>query len=122
MTSPVFKRYGKGDAIPRIYLIAPRHQKSFWSMQGTVELLGAKTLMPNAALATLMALTPDDVNVEYVLCDENVSEIDWDMPCDLVAVTGSTLHSKRIQELCQLFIQRGVPVALGGTYASINAD
>jgi len=122
MTSPVFKRYGNGDLIPRIYLIAPRHEKSFWSMQGTVELLGAKTLIPNAALATLMALTPDDVNVEYVLCDENVSEIDWDLPCDLVAVTGSTLHITRIAELCNAFRQRGVPVALGGTYASINAD
>ena len=122
MISSVFKQYGNGDLISRIYLIVPRHEKSFWSMQGTVELLGAKTLMPNAALATLMALTPDDVNVEYVLCDENVSEIDWDLPCDLVAVTGSTLNIKRITELCKAFRQRSVPVVLGGSYASINAD
>ena len=106
----------------RIYLVAPKHPENFWSMQGTVNILGAKTLMPNAALATLMALTPPDVNVEYVLCDENVSKLNWNMTCDLVAVTGGTLHTKRINELCAGFRQRGIHVALGGTYASINAD
>lgn len=50
------KRYGSGDRFKRIYLVAPKHPENFWSMQGTVNLLGAKTLMPNAALATLMAL------------------------------------------------------------------
>ena len=116
------KRYGSGDHFKRIYLVAPKHPENFWSMQGTVNLLGAKALMPNATLATLMALTPPDVNVEYVLCDENVSRLDWNMPCDLVAITGATLHTKRIHELCRGFRQRGVPVALGGTYASINSD
>lgn len=114
------KRYGTGDHCKRIYLVAPRHQENFWSMQGTVDLLGAKTLMPNAALATLMALTPPGVNVEYVLCDENVSTLDWNMPCDLVAVTGATLHRKRIHELCAGFRQKGVAIALGGTYATIH--
>ena len=116
------KRYGSGDHFKRIYLIAPKHPENFWSMQGTVNILGAKTLMPNAALATLMALTPQDVNVEYVLCDENVSKLDWNMSCDLVAITGATLHTRRIHELCKGFRQRGVKVALGGTYASINQD
>lgn len=114
--------YGNGGDHRRIYLVAPRHPRSFWSMQGTVDLMGAKTLMPNSALATLMALTPQDVNVEYVLCDENVSEVDFNMPCDLVAVTGATLHSDRIKELCAGFRSRGIPVALGGTYSSINPE
>jgi len=92
------KRYGSENHFKRIYLVAPRHPDNFWSMQGTVELLGAKTLMPNAALATLMALTTPGIDVEYVLCDENVSALDWNMPCDLVAVTGATLHAKRIQQ------------------------
>ena len=116
------KRYGQGNPCKRIYLIAPRHPDNFWSMQGTVELLGARTLMPNAALATLMALTPPGINVEYVLGDENVSELDWYMPCDLAVITGATLHKKRIHELCAGFRKNGVPVALGGAYASINHD
>lgn len=116
------RRYGNGGPCRRIFLIAPRHPENFWSMQGTVNLLGARTLMPNAALATLMALTPPDVSVEYVLCDENVSRLDWAVPCDLVAVTGATLHAKRIREICSGFRNRGVEVALGGTYASLNPD
>ncbi len=116
------KKYGRGDSFKRIYLIAPRHPENFWSMQGTAELFGAKTLMPNSALATLMALTPEDVNIEYVLGDENVSKIDFTLPCDLVAVTGNTIHQKRIHEICRAFRSKGVKVALGGTYSTINPE
>ena len=55
--------------------------------------------MPSSALATLIALTPEDINVQYKYCDENVSKIDFHMSCDLVAITGYTLHSKRIAEI-----------------------
>ena len=87
-----------------------------------MDIIGAKTLMPNAALATLIALTDDDIDVEYVLCDENVSSIDWNMPCDLVAITGGTIHEKRIRELCKTFNEKGKQIALGGSFASINHD
>ncbi len=115
---------GRGDARPRrVLLVAPRHPPSFWTMQGTVDLFGARTLMPNPALATLVALTPDDVRVEYRLCEENVGDaLPADLPLDLVAVTGSTLHAQRVEEICRHFRARGVPVALGGTYATIRQD
>jgi radical SAM superfamily enzyme YgiQ (UPF0313 family) len=113
------KRYGRGLCARQIYLVAPRNPKSFWSMQGTAEIFSAAALMPNAALATLMALTPADVTVEYVHCDENVEPVNLDLDCDLVVVTGMTLHALRIRQLCTAFRARGVPVALGGTYASI---
>ncbi|MGA3083553.1 MAG: hypothetical protein ABSE95_02015 [Thermodesulfobacteriota bacterium] len=116
------KYYGTGGDHRRIYLVAPHHPKSFWSMQGTVDLMGTKTLMPNSALATLMALTPRDVKVEYILGDENISKVDFNLPCDLAAVTGATLHSERIKELCTGFRRSGIPVALGGTYSSINPE
>lgn len=116
------RRYGSGKSFKRIFLIAPKHPDNFWVMQGTVKLLGAKTLMPNAALATLMALTPPELNIEYILCDENVSPLNWQTPCDLAAITGSTLHAPRIKELCQQYRDLGIPVALGGAYASINYD
>ncbi len=122
MKSKKVKRYGTGPNYKTIYLVAPEHPENFWSMQGTVDLLGAKTLMPNSALATLMALTPDDVNIAYILCDENVSEIDFDLKCDLVAITGATLHAHRIDVLCRTFRDKGIPVALGGTYATIEAE
>ena len=116
------KRYGPKNPRGRILLVAPRQPDQFWSLQGAVDLFGAKTLMPNAALATLMALTPEDVSVEYALCDENIGKIDLDRPWDLVAVTGTTAHRRRIEVLCNAFKQRGVPVALGGPFASVHAE
>lgn len=91
-------------------------------MQGTVELFGARTLMPNPALATLIALTPASVKVEYRLCEENVGDTLPDVPLDLVAVTGSTLHAQRVEQICAHYRALGVPVALGGTLATIRQD
>lgn len=106
----------------RIYLISPRNPENFWSMQHTVNAVGALTLMPNAALATLRGLTPVDVDVEYAYCDENVSEIDWSQPCDLAALTGYTLHAPRLAEISAGFRERGIPVALGGPFSTLSPD
>jgi len=122
MTQLSFKHYGSKKDFKKIYLIAPKHPDNFWSMQGTADILGAKTLMPNSALATLMALTPPGVNVQYTLGDENISAVDFDFSCDLAVITGGTLHAARIHELCSEFKKRGTRIALGGTYASIEAD
>ena len=104
----------------KIYLVAPRTPDSFWSMGDSVKTLGARALMPNSALATLMALTPRETNVEYAYCDENVSPLDPDMDCDLVAITGFTLHAPRLRELSAHFRSRGIPVALGGAFATLT--
>jgi len=91
-------------------------------MQRTVDVVGARTLMPNSALATLVALTPDDAGVEYVYCDENLEELDSGMSCDLVGITGFTLHARRIGEISAIFRARGIPVALGGTFATLTPE
>jgi radical SAM superfamily enzyme YgiQ (UPF0313 family) len=91
-------------------------------MQTTVDAVGARSLMPSATLATLVALTPDDVAVEYRYCDENVAPLDPDLDCDLVALTGMTLHEPRLAELSRHFRGRGIPVALGGAFASLDTD
>jgi len=119
---PRVRRYGRDPSPFRILLVAPRQPHSFWSLQGAVELFGARTLMPNAALATLMALTPDDVSVEYALWDENVHPDRPEFTPDLVAVTGTTVLRRRIGELCREFRREGLPVALGGPCASVDAE
>lgn len=103
----------------KIYLINPKNPENFWTMDSSVRAVGVKTLMPNAALATLAALTPDDAGIEYHYCDENVSPIQWEGDYDLAAVTGFVLHSARIREICAAFREKGVPVALGGVYATL---
>lgn len=117
--APRSKKYGTGPA-KRIYLVSPRTPDSFWSMRGTVEAVGVRTLMPSATLATLMALTPPDVAVEYFWCDENIDALDWTLDCDLVAITGFTLHAGRIAKISAGFRSKGIPVALGGPFASLD--
>lgn len=107
----------------RIYLVSPRNPENFWKMQGTLDVIGGnRSLMPNAGLLTLVALTPDDLDIEYIFRDENIGNINWNESCDLVAVTGYTLHAERITEICNKFRSRGVPVALGGAFATLNYE
>lgn len=106
----------------RVYLVAPRNPDSFWCMATSVKAVGARALMPNSALATLIALTPEDAGIDFAFCDENLSPIDLGMPCDLVAVTGFTLHAPRIREISAHFRSRGIPVALGGAFATLTPD
>ncbi len=106
----------------RIYLVCPRNPDNFWTLQGSVKAAGVKTLMPNSALASLVALTPEDVAVEYLYCDENISPIDFSMSCDLVAVTGYSLHAARMEEICRIFRARQIPVAVGGIFATLHPE
>lgn len=106
----------------RIYLINPRNPDNFWTMQSSVDAVGVKTLMPNSALATLVSLTPKDINIEYLYCDENISKINFEIDCDLVAITGYTLHAERIHEISTAFRKRNILVAIGGIYATLYPE
>jgi radical SAM superfamily enzyme YgiQ (UPF0313 family) len=107
----------------RIYLVNPKTPENFWAMQGTLDIVGKhKTLMPNSALLTLAALTPADLNVAYTFCDENLAPARLDQPCDLVAITGYTLQADRMRELSKAFRARGIPVAVGGVFATLEPE
>ncbi len=106
----------------QIYLINPKNLVNFWTMDSSVKALGAKSMMPNNSLATIAALTPKDLNIEYSYCDENISRIKFNKRCDLVAITGFKLHAQRIAEISAQFRKRGIPVAIGGPYATLYPD
>lgn len=107
----------------KIYLINPKTPKNFWDMQGSLDIVDKhKTLMQNTALLTLIALTPRDLDVQYFFCDENVAPVDFDIKCDLVGITGYTLQFARMCFISSKFREQGIPVAVGGIYATINPD
>lgn len=107
----------------KIYLINPKTPDNFWAMRGALDIVGKRqTLMQNTALLTLIALTPRDLDVEYIFCDENITHIHWDIECDLVGITGYTLQSERMGEISDRFRKRGIPVAIGGIYATIQPE
>ena len=72
----------------------------------------------NLALATLAALTPDDV--ELSLRDDTLKRLDpaadLDFTVDLAALTVSTRTARRAYELAAAYRERGVKVVLGGIH------
>lgn len=74
--------------------------------------------LKNLALATLAALTPDDV--ELSVCDDTLKRLDpatdLDFTADLAAITVSTRTAMRAYELAAAYRQHGVKVVMGGIH------
>ena len=71
-------------------------------------------------LPYLAALTPKEWDVELV--DEQVMEIDFDAPVDLVAITTWTINSFRAYDISRKFRERGIPVIMGGPHTFFHAE
>ena len=65
-------------------------------------------------LPYLAALTPPEWRVTLV--DEQVEEIDFDRPADVVAISAWTLHSLRAYDIAAEFRRRGAKVVMGGPH------
>ena len=72
-------------------------------------------------IATLVALTPDDVEITYV--DERLGEkINFEERYDLVAIPVETYTAKRAYEISTAFCRRGVQTILGGYHVTLIPD
>ena len=76
-----------------------------------------KTMVPHLGLATVAALTPDDV--EVTLTDEQIAAVDLQKHVDLVGISTLTTTAPRAYEIADSFRARGVQVVLGGIHPSI---
>ena len=93
----------------RLRLIAPATQEGRQKRK--------KALLPPLGLATVAALTPPGIDVS--LTDENVTDIDFEEPADLVGITALTVTAKRAYEIADTYRARGVKVVLGGIHPSV---
>lgn len=101
----------------KIVLIRPYSPETFWKLSGILEISGKKAVLPPLSLVTVAALTPED-KYEVRIIDEETETLDYDMECDLVGITGFTLHAKRIKKISEEFRKRGKMTVLGGPYCS----
>ena len=101
----------------KIYLVTPKNPASFWTYDEILPALGRRCIFPNLSMPTVAGLTP--TQHEIVLCDENVSEIDYEMEADIVGITGYIAHKPRMLEIIAEFRRRGRFVVVGGPYASL---
>ena len=79
-----------------------------------------KRTLVGLTLPYLAALTPKEWDVELV--DEQVTDINFDAPVDLVAITTWTVNSFRAYDVAGRFRERGVPVIMGGPHTFFHAE
>jgi radical SAM superfamily enzyme YgiQ (UPF0313 family) len=77
--------------------------------------------LPSLGLLTVAALTPPDIEVEYIEYDELPDE--EDLPeFDLVGISSFTARINATYRLSAMFRKRGIPVVLGGIHVALAPD
>jgi radical SAM superfamily enzyme YgiQ (UPF0313 family) len=102
----------------RVLLLYPQFPKTFWSFEKILELVDRKVLLPPLGLITVAAILPQEW--EYRLVDCNVTpptEADWGW-AELVIVSAMIVQKQDYAALIQQAKRRGLPVAVGGPYAT----
>jgi len=68
-------------------------------------------------LGVLAALLPNDIDV--VMYDDRMEKIPYDTPVDAVLITVETYTAKRAYEIASEYMERKVPVIMGGMHAKL---
>src|SRR2546423_1137799 len=76
--------------------------------------------MEPLSMALLASLTPPGVEVRFH--DDRLDDIPFDEPTDLVAISVETFTALRAYKIARQFRARGVPVVMGGYYATLLPD
>src|SRR5512138_2146380 len=101
----------------RLQIIQPTHYRSpaNRSLHKTRE-----RSVVNLTLPYLAALAPKEWEISLV--DEQLSDIDFNAPVDVVAITTWTMNSLRAYDIADRFRERGVTVLMGGPHTSFYAE
>jgi len=114
------------EGIMNILLIAPA--SGYWHHVGQRKYFNGKTFrFSMLSLLAVAAESPPDVSLRII--DEQIDEIPWDDPFDLIGITCMTAAAPRAYEIADRYRKRCIPVVLGGMHptfcpeeASIHAD
>ena len=110
----------------KVTFIYPRFEKFLSGLpeldSGLIDyFLGNFTTPPSLGIPILAALTPPDIEVEFV-DDNGGMPVDFDAPTDLVAINCFTPQATRAFEIADGFRARGRQVIMGGFFPSFMAD
>ena len=106
----------------RTLFIYPEFPKTFWSYEKILELVNRKVLLPPLGIVTVAALLPQEWEMKLV--DRNVrevSEAEWAW-AELVVISGMIVQKADMATQIGNAKQRGLPVAVGGPFASSTPD
>ena len=109
----------------KILLVSPNQDIEFAESSKVMKQYSkTKTLMMPLPLATIAALTPDDIEVKlwdepvHGLIDENTELGEY----DLVGISIYVSHVNRAKRISRVIRQRGIPVVIGGPGVSTVPD
>ena len=106
----------------RTLFVYPEFPKTFWSYEKILELVNRKVLLPPLGLVTVAALLPQEWEMKLV--DRNVREVtdeEWNW-AELVIISGMIVQKDDMAVQINKANQRGLPVAVGGPFASSTPD
>ena len=109
----------------KIALIIPRnynlHKKSFYDYKFISNFtLSKKHFSYLLSIPVLISLTPDEHEVRVF--DENIEDIDYNWPADLVGITVRTMFALRGYDIAKRFRRRGIKTVLGGIHPSMCSE
>lgn len=91
----------------KLFIIHPSH---YWGRSNRNLHKSKKKSLVGLTLPYLAALTPSDWQVKLI--DQQLVDIDFKAPVDLVAITTWTINSLAAYEIAARFRARGVPVLM----------
>lgn len=95
-------------------------ERELYEMDLMNDVLGFDRSLFDLGLLTILGGTPD--RFEISMQDEYLAPIDYDEPCDLVALSAKTSCSVRAYEVAAEFRKRGKKVVLGGIHCSLRPE
>jgi radical SAM superfamily enzyme YgiQ (UPF0313 family) len=101
----------------RILIIQPTHYRSRTDL--VLHKTRRRTLV-GITLPYLAALTPPGWDIRLI--DEQLEDIDFNAPADVVAISAWTINSFRAYEIADEFKNRGVQVIIGGPHTYFYAE
>ena len=106
----------------RTLFVYPEFPKTFWSYEKILELVNRKVLLPPLGMVTVAALLPQEWEMKLV--DRNVREVtdeelNW---AELVIISVMIIQKDAMALQVNKAKQRGLPVAVGGPFASSTPD
>lgn len=80
------------------------------------------TSLPSLGLLTVAALTPKDVEVEYIEIDQLPKDKSELQKFDLVGISSFTARINAAYKLADMYMELGIPVVLGGIHVSLMPE
>lgn len=101
----------------KLAIIQPSHYRSSKNLTPHKT---KKRSVVGLTLPYLAAITPGEWEVQLI--DEQLADIDYDAPVDLVALTTWTINSFWAYKIADRYRERGVPVIMGGPHTYFYAE